>query len=350
MRTREVDNTVRDLNNSDGRDISGITRQIQELQRNPAAWARERDAINDRVNMGRLGFANNDDIQITGVDQQGRLMTRSSDGRQEQVRDGRTGAVVEQRQVPTGRVTPNGERDYRDPDGSGAARYTIRPGDTLSHIARQRLRAETGAEPSLRDIHEQVRAISQANRLRDANNVRVGTEITIPSIRERERPATAQGLNRDTTQLDPNSTAYHPMRLPGQVDPERQNGAPWREGSRSNDHTAQAGNRDVRTYDAPVRNGTYIFESPPNAQVLQETDRRTGEITRSSVSYSGNGIDMTVRDQTGTRTLQGVRSAETVIDPRSGNYTTTITTGDGSNHVIATDRTGRVTNWTTRQR
>lgn len=195
-----------------------------------------------------------------------------------------------------------------------------------------------------------MRAISQANRLRDANNVRVGTEITIPSIRERERPATAQGLNRDTTQLDPNSTAYHPMRLPGQVDPERQNGAPWREGSRSNDHTAQAGNRDVRTYDAPVRNGTYIFESPPNAQVLQETDRRTGEITRSSVSYSGNGIDMTVRDQTGTRTLQGVRSAETVIDPRSGNYTTTITTGDGSNHVIATDRTGRVTNWTTRQR
>ncbi len=92
MRTREVDNTVRDLNNSDGRDISGITRQIQELQRNPAAWARERDAINDRVNMGRLGFANNDDIQITGVDQQGRLMTRSSDGRQEHVRDGRTGA------------------------------------------------------------------------------------------------------------------------------------------------------------------------------------------------------------------------------------------------------------------
>ncbi len=350
MRTREVDNTVRDLNNSDGRDISGITRQIQELQRNPAAWARERDSINDRVNMGRLGFANNDDILIQGVDAQGRLMTRSSDGRQEQVRDGRTGAVVEARQVPGGRVTPNGDRDYRDPDGSGSVRYTVRPGDTLSHIARQRLRTESGAEPSQRDIHDQVQAIGRANNIRDVNNVRVGREITIPTIRERERPPASQGLNRDTTQLDPNSTAYHPMRLPGQVDPTRQNGATWREGDRTNDYTAAAGNRDIRTYDAPVRNGTYLFSSPPTAQVLQETDRRTGEITRSSVRYSGDGIDMSVRDQTGARTLQGVRSAETVIDPRTGNYTTSITTGDGNNHVIATDRTGRVINWTTRQR
>ena len=347
MRNQEVDRVASALERTDGRDMSAITRQIEDLQRNPASWARERQAINDRVDMRRLGFAGNDDIQIMGASG-GQLITRSSDGRSEQVRDGRTGAVVSERRTPEGRVTPNGERDYRD-QGDGSARYTIRPGDTLSHIARQRLRAETGSEPSLREIHDQVRAIGQANRLRDLNNVRVGTELTIPSIRDRARPEAARGVGDNNPALAPSAENYHPMRLPGQVEQGRENGARWREGERTNDHTAPAGERDVRTYEAPVRNGTYIFSSPPTAQVMQETDRRTGEIVRSNVRYSGDGIDMSVRDQYGTRQLQGVRSAETVMDPRNGNYTTTITTGDGNNHVIATDRTGRVTSWVTRR-
>jgi hypothetical protein len=347
MRNQEVDRVATALERTDGRDISAITRQVEELQRNPASWARERQAINDRVDMRRLGFAGNDDIQIMGANN-GQLITRSSDGRSEQVRDGRTGAVVSERRTPEGRVTPNGERDFRD-QGDGSTRYTIRPGDTLSHIARQRLRAETGSEPSLRDIHEQVQAIGQANRLRDTNNVRVGTELTIPSIRDRARPEASRGVGDTNPGLTPSAENYHPMRLPGQVEPGRENGARWREGERTNDYTAPAGERNVRTYDAPVRNGTYLFSSPPTAQVMQETDRRTGEIVRSNVRYSGEGIDMSVRDQYGTRQLQGVRSAETVMDPRTGNYTTTIATGDGNNHVIATDRTGRVTAWVTRR-
>lgn len=351
MRTREVDNTVRDLNNSDGRDISGVTRQIQELQRNPALWAQERSAINDRVDMRRMGFAGNDDIQITGVDTQGRLLTRSSDGRTSHVRDGRTGQVIEQQAVPGGRVTPNGERDYRDQDGSGNMRYTIRPGDTLSHVARQRLRAETGSEPSLRDIHEQVQAIGRANNITDLNRVPVGREITIPSLRDRARPEGSQGLPQQSTELDPRNRAYHPMRLPGQVEQGREGGSNWREGDRTNDHRGQAGNRDIRTYDTTVREGStpYLFSSPPTARVTQETDRRTGEVVRSNVQYGGDGISITMRDQTGTRELQGVRSAETVIDPRTGGYTTTISQGDGNQQIVTTDRTGRVTNWATRR-
>ncbi len=350
MRNQEVERAVTALNTTDGRDISGITRQIQDLQRNPALWARERDAINDRVDMRRMGFAGNDDIQITGVDGEGRLLTRSSDGRSQQVRDGRTGTVITEQAVPSGRVTPNGERDFRDPDGSGSVRYTIRPGDTLSHVVRQRLRAETGAEPSLRDIHDQVQAIRQANpnTVRDVNNVRVGTEITIPSIRDRERPASAQGLREDNPSLDPRSAAYHPMRLPGQVDPARSHSANWREGSRTNDNTGQAGQRNIRSYDTTVREGgAYVFSSPPTAQVTQETDRRTGEVLRSSVRYGGDGINITMQDQSGTRNLQGVRSAETTMDVRTGGYSTTITTRDGT-HVVTTDRTGRVTGWNTR--
>ncbi|MBC7999325.1 MAG: hypothetical protein IAF58_15350 [Leptolyngbya sp.] len=348
-RERQVDNVTERLNRAPaGQDLRELTQEVSQLQRNPALWQAERQRINESVDMSRFGFARGDDVQIMGVER-GQLVTRSSDGRTEQVRDN-TGRVTRERAVTPGADTanPNGNRQFRE-NADGSAQYAIRPGDTMTGVAQERLTRELGRAPNGSEISRAVQEYARVNNISDVNRVAVGRELRLPPsnesmVRERDRQTGTPGIRPDNTALSPADRTYHPLNVPGQVERERNNGGDFRESAtRNNDRTERVGNRDVRSYETSLNTGLISRET---AQVREETDPRTGAMLRSRVSYGGNGIDFSVRTDDGNRqTLTGVRQVESVLDPASGGYSTTLTLGDGSRHQMTTDREGRVADW-----
>ncbi len=85
--------------------------------------------------MRGLGFPDNVDFNITGVTAEGRVLTRNPDGRQV-VRDGRTFEPMAAREQ-----SPRQFQAQQD----GSQRYTVRQGDTLWDISRERMRRNTDA-------------------------------------------------------------------------------------------------------------------------------------------------------------------------------------------------------------
>lgn len=352
-RDRQVDNLSERLNRAPaGQDLREVTQEISQLQRNPALWQQERERINSSVDMSRFGFARGDDVQIMGVER-GQLVTRSSDGRTEQLRDN-TGRVTRERAVTPGADAnnPNGNREFRE-NADGSAQYAIRRGDTMSGVAQERLTRELGRAPNGSEIFRAVQEYARVNNISDVNRVPVGRELRLPPsnesmVRERDRANGTAGLSPDAAALDPRGRTYHPMNVPGQVEAGKDGDAQYSARSRNNDRTERQGNRDVRTYETQVGSDIAIPGINPrtNVQVREETDPRSGALLRSRVNYDGQGVDFTVRTDDGnSRNLTGVRQAETVLDPRTGGYSTTLTLGDGTRHTMTTERDGRVSDW-----
>lgn len=352
-RERQVDNISERLNRAPAtQDLRELTQEVSQLQRNPALWQQERERINSSVDMSRFGFARGDDVQIMGVER-GQLVTRSSDGRTEQLRDN-TGRVTRERSVTPGTDAnnPNGNRQFRE-NADGSAQYTLRRGDTMSGVAQERLTRELGRAPNGSEISRAVQEYARVNNITDVNRVPVGRELRLPPsnesmVRPRERVNGTPGLAPDNAALDPRGRAYHPLNVPGQVESGRDGDAQYSARSRNNDRTERHGNRDVRTYDTQVGSDIAIPGINPrtNVQVREETDPRTGAMLRSRVNYDGQGADFTVRTDDGnTRTLSGVRQVESVLDPRSGGYATSLTLADGTRHTMTTERDGRVSDW-----
>ena len=70
------------------------------------------------------------------------------------------------------------------------ASYRVRQGDTLSHIARQHLKAN-GSEPSNAEVYAAVHKIAEANGLRDPDLLHPGQQLDLRVIAPKQEPPAA---------------------------------------------------------------------------------------------------------------------------------------------------------------
>ncbi|HEY9868554.1 MAG TPA: LysM domain-containing protein [Candidatus Obscuribacterales bacterium] len=68
----------------------------------------------------------------------------------------------------------------------GATTYTVKDGDTLSHIAEASLKEQHKDDPNYKptpeEVQRQVDAIARANQIKDKNLIHTGDELVIPSV------------------------------------------------------------------------------------------------------------------------------------------------------------------------
>ncbi len=354
-----------------GQDFSGVTTELQRLQReSPQTFTENLARINRQVDMRGLGFPDNVDFNITGVTSEGRILTRNPDGRQV-VRDGRTFE-------PTAAREPSPRQFQRQQDGS--EKYTVRQGDTLWDISRERMRAQHGRTPTPQEIQNDYREIARANGIQDPNRIRPGQEIRLP--RPGERPAEAparpgarpagspeqvpplrtEAVQRQAAEL-PRGVS-HPLIVPGlNTEPgaARQEGIRRTGSGRDNTTSGLPTERELpgRVDSPPAQDGTrrqqYQVEVGGNGTPPTNVERvldQQGNVIRSSVRYP-EGVGPSMRVQLPEGVQAGGRSGDVhIADPRSvetergrdGNYTTVVVEEGGRRHTFRTDgRTGRVT-------
>ncbi len=362
-----VENVARRLENTrQGQDFSGVTEELQRIQReNPRAFAQNLRALNERVDMRALGFPDNVDFEITGLGAAGRVITRNPDGRAV-TRDGRTFE-------PVAAQTP---REFQpQPDGSG--RYTVRQGDTLWDISRERLTAQIGRAPTPQEIQNDYRQIARLNGIQDPNRIRPGQEIRVPRPGERTPEANPQGARRaeqtpPLAQADLQRQAQelprgvsHPLIVPGlNTDPRAERQETIRRTGSGRDNTTSglpeerlnpASVRQTQLPDGSVRQQYEVAVGgngfPPSA--VERILDRQGNVVRSQVTYpeAVNPVRIQVPAAAGGRNDVVIEEPRTATTSRGqdGNYTTEIVEQNGRRHIFRTDgRSGRVTTYESR--
>jgi len=354
-----LENVARRLENTrQGQDFSAVTEELQRIQRdNPRAFSQNLRALNERVDMRALGFADNVDFEITGLGQGGRVLTRNPDGRRIE-RDGRTFEPVAA-QAP---------REFqRQPDGTG--RYTVRQGDTLWDISRERMAAQHGRTPTAQEITNDYRELARLNGIQDPNRIRPGQEIRIP--RPGERPAAPQTAQREAVpplrQADLQRQAQelprnvsHPLIVPGlNTEPGAARQETIRRTGSGRDNTTSglpeerlnpASVRQTQLPDGSTRQQYEVVvggNGYPPSSVERILDRQ-GNVVRSQVTYPeiADPIRVQVPQTAGGRGDVVITEPRTATTSRGqdGNYTTEIVEQNGRRHTFRTDgRSGRVT-------
>jgi|GEM_PF-2747672 LysM repeat protein len=361
-----LENVARRLENTrQGQDFSSVTEELQRIQReNPRAFSQNLRNLNERVDMRALGFPDNLDFEITGLGQGGRVLTRNPDGRRIE-RDGRTFEPVSE-QAP---------REFRpQPDGTG--RYTVRQGDTLWDISRERMAAQLGRTPTPQEITGDYRNLARLNGIQDPNRIRPGQEIRVPRPGERPpeaRPAAAPAeqvqplrqadLQRQAQELPRNVS--HPLIVPGlnsepglaRQETIRRTGS-GRDNTTSGLPEERINPSSVRQTQLPDGSTRQQYEVTvggngfPPSNVERVLDRQ-GNVIRSQVTYPEqvNPIRVQVPASAGGRNDVYIEAPRTATTTRGqdGNYTTEIVEQNGRRHTFRTDgRSGRLTHYEAR--
>ncbi len=347
-----VDNIVQNFKKLDqSSDFSGVASQLIDLQKHArGSWQQNIDEINKAVDMKALGFP--DDFKILGVNEKGRLMTTSEDGRKLQERD-LTHMEVKSERSNSMTVEKRGNRDfYANTDGSGS--YVTKPGDTLWSIARETLKAQSGQVPSGAEIANAVKTIARENNIQDANKLGVGQEIKVSS--SAPRPEYPKALE---PQLKPGDGALQPRRFEQSSNPltvpglgaevaVQQRGFRERGGVRDREEGVR--DREVVSRDRSEGRTTTRYQGALSDGFFKDTKfeaERTvgqnGQIVKENIKYSNTGASLKLDDGRGGKVqIDNAKEVDTRFNSESGKYESTVTDLDGSQYRFTTGRSGRV--------
>ena len=375
-----ADNIVQRLNEGQRNGYTQAFSEIRDAQRdNPNFWRQYGQQINDAVDFRQLGF--NTDFQIMGLNNRGQLITSDNDGASQQMRSARRLDVVGQGQTRgEGELWGNNGRRFQQNE-NGQYTFTIRNGDYVDRVARDIVAHNTGRTPSEADVVRAREAIQRENNIQNIHNVPNGTTLRIPeSLVNRNgapgQPGARPGdvppppppppVPRDVPQ-QPGTTAPGADRTPlaqrglrpEQSRPAAEGGVytafsppgvatdagltrhwdTYSEGDRTNVQTRPgANNRDVTSYDTMVG----VYGNRRNVSVAEEVNRTTGVMERRTVNYPQADVSFYVADgRGGSNYLENVRSATTVRDQATGQYTTTYVLRDGRTYDAVNYADGR---------
>jgi hypothetical protein len=349
-----VDNIVQNFKKLDqSSDFSGVASQLIDLQKHARdSWKQNIDEINQRVDMKALGFP--DDFKILGVNEKGRLVTTSEDGRKLQERD-LSHMQVKTERANTTSVEKRGNRDfYANGDGSGS--YVTKHGDTLWSIAKDTLKAQSGQAPSNTEIANAVKAIARENNIQDPNKIGVGQEIRVPTAAPRaEYPKAIEPQLPPTAQiLQPRryEQSTNPLTVPG-LGPEvavRERG--FRERGGMPDREEGVRDREVVSRDRSEGRTTTKYQGSLNDGWVgfrdtkfeaERTVGQNGQIINENVKYSNAGANLKFDDGRGGKIqIDNTKEVNTRFNSESGKYESTVTDLNGSQYRFTTGQSGRV--------
>ncbi len=352
-----VDNIVQNFKKLDqSSDFSGVASQLIDLQKHArGSWQQNVDEINKAVDMKALGFP--EDFKILGVNEKGRLMTTSEDGKKLQERD-LAHMEVKAERANTMSVEKRGNRDfYANADGSGS--YVTKQGDTLWSIARETLKAQNGQAPSGSEIANAVKTIARENNIQDPSKIGVGREIRVPSSATRaEFPRAMQPQVKPSDgalQPRPLEQSSNPLTVPGlgaevALQPRgfrtRGGAADREEGVRDREVVSRdrSEGRTTTKYQGALSDGFFKdtkFEA-------ERTVGQNGQIVKENIRYSNTGASLKLDDGRGGKVqIDNAKEIDTRFNSESGKYESTVTDLDGSQYRFTTGRSGRVEDFQT---
>lgn len=337
-----VDNVVQKFDKLDqSSDFSGVASALIDLQKHSReSWKQNIDEINKRVDMRSLGFP--EDFQILGVNEKGRLLTSSQDGKRLQERD-ITHMQVQSEKPDYMNVEKRGNRDFfANSDNSGS--YVTKKGDTLWSIAKETLKAQTGEMPNSKDIENAVRTIARENGIKDPSRIGVGQEIRVPAAPHRAEFPKAQApeLEASDAALQPKrgDRTVHPLTLPGL-------------GAENGKDEQGVSKREVVSRERSEGHTTTVYkgalsdawsDSNKTQFNAERTVGQNGQIVKESVTYS-KGQSFNFDDGKGGRMrLDGITNVDTKFNSESGKYETQLTDRYGSTYRVTTEQSGKVEN------
>lgn len=89
-----------------------------------------------------------------------------------------------------------GEGDFAQALAGARSEYTVRPGDTLSHVVLNELRGQ-GEQLSTRELYSRVQAVADANSLGDPDRIFPGQRIDLSALRSRVAEQPADGSEKN---------------------------------------------------------------------------------------------------------------------------------------------------------
>lgn len=337
-----VDNVVQKFDKLDqSSDFSGVASALIDLQKHSReTWKQNIDEINKRVDMRALGFP--EDFQILGVNDKGKLLTTSQDGKRLQERD-ITHMQVQSEKPNYMTVEKRGNRDFfANSDNSGS--YVTKKGDTLWSIAKDTLKAQTGEMPSVKDIENAVRSIARENGINDPSKIGVGQEIRVPAAPHRAEFPKAQApeLEASNSALQPKrgDKTLHPLTVPGL-------------GAETGKDEQGVAKREIVSRERSEGHTTTVYkgalsdawsDSNKTQFDAERTVGQNGQIVKESVTYS-KGQSFNFDDGKGGRVrLDDITRIDTKFNSEQAKYETQLFDKYGSAYRITTDQAGKVEN------
>ncbi len=359
MTDSRVDTIVDGMNKTHrGESFQYETDLLLSLQKSsPATFAADRDEINNRVAMDKLGFP--EDFKIVSVTNDNRILSTSQDGSKYQLRNGSTLDVVQE--FPAGAVPPVAGLPTGEfvPRADGSAQYTVKAGDTLWNITKDILtRNGAGRVPSNTDIDQTYRKIAQANALTNPNRLSIGQQLNIPAPGAEGIYPVVPPLAVPPVPGYPNTdvlTSGHPNLKPvgvGIFNPMAAAGLPGGDDSYVYSRTKTgveniAGNQRIG-YTGWIRDSSLGLNTNNTKFDASEVTDASGRILSRHIDYSNPmpqyadwGAKLKFDRGFGSPIELGVRSVDTTFDI-TGNYQSTIRTDDGRTFHSITNSQGKV--------
>ncbi len=324
-----------------GDDFSGVAEQLRDLQRGDNAnWKSNVADINRKVDMKALGFE--EDFSILGVNQQGKVMTKSEDGQTVQMRD-RTHLEVQAEKPNTVSTEKWGKREF-DASGDGSATYKIKRGDNLWSIAKDTLSEQLGRAAKDSEIATHVKDIARENEIKDPNKIYAGKELKIPISRPigelptREKPALSP--TEESVQAEDEVEARNALAAPG-LGPDRAGVSDSAVGERNLVSRDRSEGITTAKYEGSLSDGLLGFNDTKFQS--ERITAENGALLSSRVEYDGSGANLNFADENGSSIkINQVKSIATTFNSEAGSYETTITRGNGEKYRSVTGADGQI--------